>query len=536
MQNSPPKLHPKFQTYGMGKLLINTSFGSLYPPIDTTSVSLCLYYMGAEYNVDMDMTQWVLLTYLIMSSVCGACIGKFAERLGVDLAFKFAYLGLTVCNILIAVVPNIYATMVIRAFGGFFNSCGVATHAYLQRFLGKPSIITKLMSIQTMTLSLFNIAYPIIVGLINDVSTKSWRYVFILNAALTLECTISGFILIPRLPRVKGIKFDFLGIFLFLVGIACLNIGISSITFGWPWYIILVLFVLAVVSFILFVVCEKKVKNPMIPLDFIKDKDVAIFFLIVLLVIGVFSSKTMIIPYVCATSFKLNSLVSSAVLAVLMTFMGITSLALSKIFGKFVSKLIFSSSILLLSMGSVIEGVSYLFISIPVLCVGMAIEGIGIGIFFVCLMTGVFRFGAKNITLFAGLNNSFQNIGKSIVTSITSMFLTVMVNYVCSNNNYDPTNDPDQSIYADYYGDGAAYLTFIISGLGFLISILSFFMRITDNERGKIGFKEKKLERNTTNQTIMMEVANNQQPGGNGLIESMVEVSDEFSDDYLSDF
>ena len=61
-------------------------------------------------------------------------------------------------------------------------------------------------------------------------------------------------------------------------------------------------------------------------------------------------------------------------------------------------------------------------------------------------------------------------------------------------------------------------------------------MRITDNERGKIGFKERKLEKNTTNQTIMMEVANNQQPGGNGLVESMVEVSDGFTDEFLSDF
>lgn len=507
-QKQTRPLHPKFQTFGIAKLIFTTSFGVFYPQMDQLVTNLSLVNMGKQFGVDVDMTQWVLLTYLIVSSVCGAFIGKVGEMMGIDLMFKIAYLGLAVVNIIIISFNNIYVIYVARLFGGLFNSCGVATHAYLQRFLGKPSIITKLMSFQTTGMSVFNIILPLVVGALGDLGKSGWKYGYIILAVLVALCSILSFVFIPRLPRISNVKLDPLGIFVFFVTIVSLIIGISSITFGWAWYVTVALFAAFLVFLILFIIIESRVKNPMIPPKVICKKDPIILFTIVVVCVGIFSSKSMLIPYVCSISLQLPSMGSSLLICLIMVVMALSSVIISKLFAKFITKALFFAGIFILSSGSVLMSAGYYTMSLPLMAVGCVIEGLGAGLFFVSLMTNIFRLGGDNITLFSGLNNSFQNIGKSVFTAVITMGLEVAINLFLDGSGYDPSSQEEENmaIYRKQYGKAAGVTGMIMSIPLFICAFLTLFMDVYSSERGTIGFKEKNLSHNKAQTTLMMGV------------------------------
>lgn len=507
-QKQQRPLHPKFQTFGVTKLLFTTSFGVFYPQMDQLVTNLSLVNMGNQFGVDVDMTQWVLLTYLIVSSVCGAFIGRVGEMMGMDLMFKLAYLGLAVVNIIILSFNNIYVIYVARLFGGLFNSCGVATHAYLQRFLGKPSVITRLMSFQTTGMSIFNVIIPLVVGAFGDLGAVGWKYSYIVLSALVALCSILSFVFIPKLPRISNVKFDPLGICVFFVTIVSLIIGISSITFGWAWYITVILFAIFLIFLILFIIIEPRVRNPMIPPKVVCRKDPIILFIIIVVCVGIFGSKSMLIPYVCSISLQLSSMGSSLLICIIMVVMALSSLIVSKVFGKFITKALFFAGIFILSSGSMLMSAGYYIMSLPLMAVGCGIEGLGAGLFFVSLMTNIFRLGGENITLFSGLNNSFQNIGKSVFTAVVTMGLEVAIKLFLDGSGYDPSSEEEQNmeIYRRQYAKAAGTTGMLISVPLFISAFLTLFMDVYSGERGTIGFREKNLSHNKAQTTLMMGV------------------------------
>ena len=102
-----------------------------------------------------------------------------------------------------------------------------------------------------------------------------WRWIFIFSimVAIAAMILIKGTPEVPRKASVARQKFDFAGLVLFLIFILSLNLIITqSSDYGIGSPIILSLIALFIISIVIFVIMEKKRKNPLVDFEVFKDK------------------------------------------------------------------------------------------------------------------------------------------------------------------------------------------------------------------------------------------------------------------------
>ena len=263
-------VHPGDEHYKWW-VLSCTSLGMLLATVNSGTLVIALPELERALAIDLLTLVWVLLAYMIASTVLVLTFGRLSDVFGRKkayvagfLLFSLASLGAGLASggtdlILWRIVQGVGAALV------FANSSALVTDAFPREQLGVA------MGTNVMVAAVGLVIGPLLGGLLVE---ASWEWVFWFNVPIGLLGTAWAALVLDELVEPEGERrFDWLGTATFVVGLTGLTYGISRggmVT--WTDAQTLVPLALAIVLLPAFVLIERGAPAPMLDLTLFRDR------------------------------------------------------------------------------------------------------------------------------------------------------------------------------------------------------------------------------------------------------------------------
>ena len=214
---------------------------------------------------------WVILAYMITSTVLVLTAGRLSDLFGRKRAYLGGFLVFAVASLGAGFSANgteLILWRILQGIGGAFlfaNSAALVTDAFPKRQLGLA------MGTNTMVAAVGLVIGPILGGVLVSIS---WHWVFWFNVPLALAGTAWGALVLRELAKPDEVRgLDLLGTSTFVVGLTGLVFGISrgGIS-GWNDPLVIGALITGAVLLPLFIVIERHARAPMLDLTIFRDR------------------------------------------------------------------------------------------------------------------------------------------------------------------------------------------------------------------------------------------------------------------------
>ena len=249
-----------------------TTIGALMAAIDSTIVILALPQMMEKLHADLVHMIWVIMAYILVSTVLLLTFGRIADMFGrvrlYNLGFVVFTVGSALCGFSQTALHLILARLVQGAGAALMmvNSPAIITEVFPPHERGRA------LGINGITWALGGIAGPLLGGLILTIA--SWRWIFYINVPIGIAGSLWGYFALKEMTvRRREEKFDPAGALMFSVGLIALLFALTlGIQFNWTSPVILSLFALFAVMLPLFLFWERRAAKPVLDLSLFDNR------------------------------------------------------------------------------------------------------------------------------------------------------------------------------------------------------------------------------------------------------------------------
>jgi EmrB/QacA subfamily drug resistance transporter len=231
--------------------------------IEGTIIATALPTITGEFNA-FESFAWVGTAYLVTATIATPLLGKLSDLYGRRLIFQTTMGTFVVGSILCGLSQSMGQLIAARAVQGVG---GGAIQALAFAILGDvlpPRERGRYIGFFTLAFVGSALLGPLAGGFI--VENYSWEWIFFVNVPFAL--IVMGICHVAlRLPfSRRQAKLDYLGAALLSAAIGSLMIGLEVGGHGWTEPLVLLLFSIAIVTTVLFVVVERRASEPILPL------------------------------------------------------------------------------------------------------------------------------------------------------------------------------------------------------------------------------------------------------------------------------
>jgi EmrB/QacA subfamily drug resistance transporter len=248
-----------------------TSLGMLLVATNSGTLIIALPDLERALGTSLLELVWVILAYMISSTVLVLTAGRLSDLFGRKTAFVSAFLIFAVASLgagFAADGTQLIVWRVLQGIGGAFifaNGPALVTDAFPREQLGLA------MGTNTMVAAIGLVLGPVLGGALVAIS---WHWVFWFNVPLALAGAAWAAVVLRELARPDATRgFDVLGTVTFVIGLTGLVYGISrgGIS-GWNDSLVIGSLILAAILLPLFVWIEHRGKAPMLDLDIFRNR------------------------------------------------------------------------------------------------------------------------------------------------------------------------------------------------------------------------------------------------------------------------
>jgi len=239
--------------------------------IDSTIVILGLPSMMVELHAGLIEMVWVIIGYLLVSTVFLLTFGRIADMLGRVRLYNLGFVVFTVGSLLCGLSGNAAQLIVFRLVQGagaammMVNSMAILTEVF------PPNERGRALGINGITWAAGGIIGPVLGGLILSIS--NWRWIFFINIPIGIIGALWGYIALREVSERKGERFDGVGAAVFSVGLLALLLALTSgIQYRFTSPPILGLFAVFVLAAVAFVVREQRTAFPTLDLTLFRNR------------------------------------------------------------------------------------------------------------------------------------------------------------------------------------------------------------------------------------------------------------------------
>ena len=210
-----------------------TTLGAAMAAIDSSIVVLGLPTMMSDLHSDLVTMVWVLMGYILMSTIFLLLFGRLADMFGRVRMYNLGFAVFTFGSLLCALAGSgvqLVAFRLVQGLGGAMimaNGMAIITEAFPAGERGRA------MGINSVTWAIGGILGPVAGGII--LAALSWRWIFLVNLPIGIIGTAWGYLALHELSEPKrGERLDLAGLLLFSGGLASLLFALSqSVEWGW---------------------------------------------------------------------------------------------------------------------------------------------------------------------------------------------------------------------------------------------------------------------------------------------------------------
>src|SRR6059058_4305908 len=213
--------HPSYKWWALSC----TSVGMLLATINSGTLIIALPDLERSLGTTLLSLVWVILAYMIASTVLVVTAGRLSDLFGRKRAYVLGFLIFTVASLgagFSADGTQLILWRILQGVGGAFlfaNTGAIVTDAFPREQLGLA------MGTNTMIAAVGLVIGPVLGGALVDIS---WEWVFWFNVPFTLLGSVWAYFILRELvkpDRVRGL--DLLGTITFVVGLTGLVLGVS---------------------------------------------------------------------------------------------------------------------------------------------------------------------------------------------------------------------------------------------------------------------------------------------------------------------
>src|SRR5258708_6494041 len=249
-----------------------TTIGALMAAIDSTIVILALPDMMVKLHADLIEMIWVIMGYILVSTVFLLTFGRVADMLGRVRMYNLGFLVFTIGSALCGFSLNATELILFRLVQGcgaammVVNSVAIITEVFPANERGKA------LGVNAITFSIGGIVGPILGGLI--LTLADWRWIFFINVPIGLAGAVWGYSVLREMSaRRKGERFDAVGAGSFSLGLTALLIALTlGIQYAFTSTPIVLLFCFFLICIAVFLWWERRAQNPVLDLGLFKNR------------------------------------------------------------------------------------------------------------------------------------------------------------------------------------------------------------------------------------------------------------------------
>jgi EmrB/QacA subfamily drug resistance transporter len=248
-----------------------TSLGMLLATLNSGTLVIALPDLERALGVSLLTLVWVILAFMIASTVLVLTFGRLSDLFGRKRAYVLGFAIFTLASLGAGFASggtDLILWRIVQGIGGallFANASALVTDAFPREQLGIA------MGTNVMVAGVGLVLGPVLGGVLVEIS---WHWVFWFNVPLGLLGTVWAGVVLQELVRPEqDRRFDWAGTATFVLGLTGLTLGISrGGIVGWDDALTIGSLVVAGVLLPLFVVVERRAPAPMLDLSLFEDR------------------------------------------------------------------------------------------------------------------------------------------------------------------------------------------------------------------------------------------------------------------------
>jgi EmrB/QacA subfamily drug resistance transporter len=252
--------------------MLSVFLGSLYVTVVATAMPHVITELGgfSQYT-------WVFTSYIITEIIAIPITGKLSDMYGRKWFFVIGLIIFVIGSFLCGTSQTMTQLIIFRGLQGFGFGIMMSLSFIVIGDLFPPSERGKYHGLMAGVLGVATIIGPTLGGYLTDY--LSWRWCFFINIPIGIIIIFLFIFFYPqlRLDYMKH-KVDYAGAATMVLAIASLMLALTwgGVDYGWLSPTILGMFVFSVAMFVLFFITESHTEEPIIPLELIKNRVVAV--------------------------------------------------------------------------------------------------------------------------------------------------------------------------------------------------------------------------------------------------------------------
>ena len=252
-------------------ILVAVSIGMFMGLLDVTIVNIAMPAIITDLQTTVSHASWVLNAYSLVLAVFFLSMGRFGDRYGQKRVFLFGLVTFTLFSLLCGFAPSIDWLILFRAGQGLGGaalltiSLAIVLGAFPRRQQGMAVGLWGALGTAAAAVG------PTLGGLL--VSYGHWSWIFFVNVPIGIFAVVVCALVIPRRSRDAHAEggIDIPGMLISGIGLFALTLAlVEGGSWGWTSPTIIALFVVAVLTFPLFMWWETRTASPMFPVNLLR--------------------------------------------------------------------------------------------------------------------------------------------------------------------------------------------------------------------------------------------------------------------------
>lgn len=392
--------------------------------IEGTIVSTAMPTIVSDLD-GLDIMNWVVSIFLLMTAVSTPLYGKLADRMGRKPVFLFGILLFIVGSALCGTSQNMWELIFFRIIQGLGSGAVQPVAVTLIADLYTLEKRAKMLGLNSGFWGVASVIAPLLGGFI--VQRLSWHWIFFINVPLGIFAFILVVFFLKEKKHSTSSTLDIKGISYLTVFLIALMIFLQELS-GGNFALLAALVVIIIVSGIFFLKAEKQAQDPIVPLTMLKSREFLMINLITLLVSGVVIGFEFYLPTwmqgINGTSASIAGFVVTP--SSLMWIVG--SFLVGDLLGKYGIKKTFDGMLVILLVADLCLILVPMHTSFWVFCVIATFNGIGFGVITTASQVrSQVLVSADQVGIATGFNTLMKYIGQTMMVSLYGIGFNMVV-------------------------------------------------------------------------------------------------------------